>query len=964
MSTDTPGATNRTASPYKGLDHFEEEDAPFFFGREVQRDLIIANLIAARLTLLYGESGVGKTSLLNAGVVPCLRDEPDVDVVVFRSWDRDPIAGLTSAIRAISGAEPSTGGSELTETIAACVEERKRDLVIILDQFEEYFVYHPQENGEGTFALEFPRAVNQRELRVSFMISLREDAIARLDRFKGRIPNLFGNYLRVDHLDIEAAREAIERPLEEYERRTGTDRVEIDPELVETVLDKARVGIDRTGQTGVGIIAPAGPEEWQIEAPYLQLVMARLWDEEHAAHSHMLRLETLDRLGGAEQIIQSHLDAAMEQLTDAERNLAARVFWFMVTPSETKIAWSASDLAHYAEPDAKKVGQLAEQVGQLFERLAGQHLRILRGVSDGKYEIYHDVLARKILDWRTRFLRGPRGDIAHVVVLMLQNRSFDHMLGYLPHRYVLHPKPTSDGVLGDSAFDGVPGGPPAFDGVLGKRPFTNPGWAGGPPAATSADAKVVLPAGPDHSHDAVMEQLGITAGKPTNRGFVRSYERKVRGLDPPAFGGLLGPLANLVRRWLARGAPAVKGRGPLVMACQPPEHVPVLSRLASDFAVCTRWFSSVPGGTWPNRNFAHAATSDGQTQGQLRPYVNRTIFEHLESHGVDWRIYHEGTPQAWAFPALWDTSSRHAKWFSLREFADHVASDALPAYTFIEPNYRPPLHALDQEPVNGAPNLSCSQHPENNLVSDSAYNTFTPGAETDFTRAERLIATVYEALRANPAMFARTILLITYDEHGGLYDHVPPPTGVPSPGDPINGAVGRVQRGLLYRKSAAFDFTVLGPRVPAVIVSPRVAPGTIDQSIHDHASIPATLRALFTPSAQPLTRRDAWSNPFLGVLTLPKARTDLPDLSAYTHAAAVTAPPVPAAAGASSAPTEQRVPPHYQPFILLADWVQQHLAAVGEPEAAGLPADGEPMARSAQISQAFAAAADRHRHAR
>jgi phospholipase C len=528
-------------------------------------------------------------------------------------------------------------------------------------------------------------------------------------------------------------------------------------------------------------------------------------------------------------------------------------------------------------------------------------------------------------------------DVAHVVVLMLENRSFDHLLGY-----VQHPDPV-------------------FDGLAGAGEFTNPGWAGGSPVAASPGAKLVLPAGPDHSHDAVMEQLALdAAGQPTNQGFVQSYERKGRGLAPPAFGGLLGAMVNWVRDRFGGGGAAVTGRGPLVMACQPPAQVPVLSRLACEFAVCTRWFCSVPGETWPNRNFAHAATSDGDTEIEIRSYTNRTIFELLEDHGADWRIYHDDTPQVWAFPALWDTPARHAKWFPLDRFAEHVAAGELPAYTFIEPNHRPPLHTLDHEPLIGAPDLSNSQHPENNLVSNAAYDTFTPRGPSDFTRAEQLIATIYEALRAHPDVFGQTLLLVTYDEHGGLYDHVPPPAGVPSPGGRTS-RVGLVQRTLLHRKAAAFDFTMLGPRVPAVVISPHIPAGTIDTQTHDHASIPATLRSLFAPSAGPLTGRDRWSAPFHGLCTLPEARTDLPDLS--THAtgltAAVTAPPPAAAAAPTAEPPA--APAYYQPFIALAGQVQQHLVAVGEPEATGAPPTGRPVDRSSQISRTFAAAADRHR---
>ena len=530
----------------------------------------------------------------------------------------------------------------------------------------------------------------------------------------------------------------------------------------------------------------------------------------------------------------------------------------------------------------------------------------------------------------------PMADIEHVVVLMLENRSFDHLLGYVPHP--------------DRAFDGLLG-----------RTHTNLAWGRGRPVEASSTAKQVLPVGPDHSHDAVMLQLALRGGKPTNRGFVRSYERKARNLDPPVFGGLLAPLANWAKGLRGRGGPGVQGRGPLVMACQPPENVPVLAKLATEFGVCSRWFCSVPGETWPNRNFAHAATSDGQTEIEIRPYTNRTIFELLESAGADWRIFYDDTPQVWAFPALWDTPERHAKWFPLDRFAGHVAAGELTAYTFIEPNHRPPLHTLDHEPLIGVPDLSNSQHPENNLVSDAAYNNFTLHGESDFTRAERLVATIYEALRAHPEVFDKTLLVITYDEHGGLYDHVPPPTGVPSPGGEVS-TVGRVQRALLYRKTAAFDFTMLGPRVPALVISPRVRAGTVDAEPRDHASIPATLRALFAPDAEPLTARDAWSPPFHGLLTLSGPRTDLPSLAEYaTGLTTAISAPAAAAARVQPAPTETpAVPGYYQSFLALAGQVQEHLAAVGEPEVAEI-ATAPPALQGTQVTQAFAAAAHRHR---
>jgi phospholipase C len=532
--------------------------------------------------------------------------------------------------------------------------------------------------------------------------------------------------------------------------------------------------------------------------------------------------------------------------------------------------------------------------------------------------------------------------IDHVVVLCLENRSFDHMLGFLDHP------------------------DPAFDGLLRGGPHDNPGWDGGARVAAAPEAMKVLPFGPDHSHDAVMEQLAL-AGRgrrrhPTNSGFVVSYERKARGLAPARLDGLLGPVLNW---WMQRKQAATAtaaGRGPLVMLGQDPGQVPVLSQLALQFAVCDRWFCSVPGETWPNRNYLHAATSDGETNIEIRTYTNRTIFELLEDSGASWRIYHDDTPQAWAFPALWDTPAQHAKWYPASRFAEHAAAGDLPSYSFIEPNHRPPLHTLDHHPaVGGSPDVSTSQHPENNLVSNAAYDTFDPATDTDFARGEGLIATIYEALRANPGLFARTLLLITYDEHGGLYDHVPPPTGVPAPGG-RQSALARILHAIWHRRVRRFGFTMLGPRVPAVIVSPLIEPGTLLHQVHDHASVPATLRALFAPQAKPLTRRDAWAPRFHEAATRTVPRTDLPDLSAYLPTAptaaatsAAAAPAVPGGAGPG------QVPHYYRDFIEQADLVSERLREVGEPEIPSRPAPGG-VQRASQTSAAFNQAAHRHRH--
>ncbi|MEA2150921.1 MAG: hypothetical protein QOD69_2751, partial [Solirubrobacteraceae bacterium] len=419
MTTVSTAATevHVPTSPYKGLVPYAEEDAPFFFGRDEWRDIIIDNLRAFRLTLLYGQSGIGKSSVLHAGVLHDLRaraqrtkqatGSPGLAVAVFRTWRVDPLGGLVRSLREAAtdavGAPPpgqEGGDTDLAATIATCAEHVGGKLFVILDQFEEYFLYHPEEADGGPFAEAFAEAVNRRDLRVSFLISIREDAVAKLDRFKGRLPSLFDNYLRIDQLSRDEGREAIEKPLDEYARLTGR-RITIAPRLVGAVIDDVLSGALVVARAGSGVVASTAPEDQgSIETPYLQLVMTRLWDEEIAAGSQALRLETFENLGRAEGIVRTHLDTAMGALSTQEQDTAAQLFNYLVTPSGSKIAQSATDLATYAElPEPA--------VKAILERLAGE-VRILRPVGADSYEIYHDALAAPILDWRGRWQAEQR----------------------------------------------------------------------------------------------------------------------------------------------------------------------------------------------------------------------------------------------------------------------------------------------------------------------------------------------------------------------------------------------------------------------------------------------------------------------------------------------------------------------------------------------------------------------------
>ncbi|MCC7124927.1 MAG: hypothetical protein IT178_08765 [Acidobacteria bacterium] len=415
--------SDRIESPYVGLVPYREADAQFFFGREDDVRRVIARLFASRLTLLYGASGVGKSSLLRAGVVTELKqravqaekdgERPDVLVVYFNRWQGDPLESFRVAVRRHVGdrlsadaltaalAEPT-----LTGMVMALINTLDSDLFVIFDQFEEFFLYHAVPGASGTFERDFADLATRPGLPVSLLISLRDDALSRLDHFKELIPNLFASYVRVTHLSPDAARRAIVEPVRAFnslpvDQREWQATVSVEPALVNAVVNGVRTGRVAVGDIGRGQVTTDGEG---VETPYLQLVMSELWRREHALGSTTLRTKTLQALGGAAAIVQNHLDTAVERLTPEDRDACALMFQYLVTPSGTKIAHTAQDLAGLA-------GRPVGEIELVLSKLSGSGMRILSPVAPPtdrqgpvRYEIYHDSLAQAILDWRRRYV--------------------------------------------------------------------------------------------------------------------------------------------------------------------------------------------------------------------------------------------------------------------------------------------------------------------------------------------------------------------------------------------------------------------------------------------------------------------------------------------------------------------------------------------------------------------------------
>lgn len=395
--------------------------------------------------------------------------------------------------------------------------------------------------------------------------------------------------------------------------------------------------------------------------------------------------------------------------------------------------------------------------------------------------------------------------INNIVVLMLENRSFDHMLG----------------LLYSSSGNVSPAGQP-FEGLTGTE--SNPGTDGSAVpvfaiAATDTNAYFMPGADPGEGYDATNDQLfgSTTAPTPpvaTNNGFITDFSYTLGWQSKEGRSILAGTTANSI------------------MGVFPPTMLPVLSGLASGFAVCDYWFCSAPTETLPNRAFVNAGTSQGHMDDKTTKYTCPSIYGLLSNNNVTWSIFGYDAPPLTRLDFADTTSADDSHFGQFTDFQAAAANGTLPSYTFLEPSW------------DASGN---SQHPNYNVA-----------------LGEQLIHDVYYALRNGPA-WNQTLLIITYDEHGGCYDHVPPPSGAVPP-DNSAGEYG-------------FDFTRFGPRVPTVLVSPLIQAGTVFRGAAgtmplDHTSILKTIETRWNLPA--LTARDAAASDVGNVLSLTQPRTDDP----------------------------------------------------------------------------------------
>lgn len=429
----------------------------------------------------------------------------------------------------------------------------------------------------------------------------------------------------------------------------------------------------------------------------------------------------------------------------------------------------------------------------------------------------------------------PNTPFKHVVVMMFENRSFDSMLGFL---YEDNVSP-----LTNQPFEGLTGNEsnpdkygnevPVFkidpdDRYAYHMPRKDPGEG-------FANTNFQLFGAPEKP---------FPVGHTPNSGFVIDFGHQIenRNLEDAEKDANAGKPVPKEYVQYAPDLPGISEKD--IMGMYTPEALPVLSGLAKHYAVCDHWYCSAPTETLPNRAFTHFGTSDGNLYDEVHSYSGTSIFTHLANHGRTWGIYgNNGKPYTVSFcedipsatavkngTTTTQTLPHGCDVGSFDDFVDALNTETLPDYTFLEPVWG---HAGN------------SQHPNYSVAAGEQY-----------------MLQIYNALKSSK-YWEDTLLVITYDEHGGCYDHITPPTGAASPA---------------VSKAFGFEFDRFGVRVPAVLISPWIEAGTVHRTKGevpiDHTSILATLEEMFDLPA--LTDRDSVAPHLLDVATLKQARTDDP----------------------------------------------------------------------------------------
>jgi len=399
-------------NPYLGLRPYTEQEQDRFFGRDSEIHILTDKILAHRLTLLVAASGVGKSSLLQAGVMPALRATGMADLVYHNDWALNPDADLkTSLVKHLIKKQRVTADYQADFTLPLAEFIRlhsllcEGSLVILLDQFEEFFYYQRFSQQREPFIQELAGAIQDPQSAGAFVFAMREDFAMELQAFKPWFKGIFDNVYRIEKLDLNAAKEAICKPLDNI-------GFSLEPELLEQLLQdlgqrelKERLELPQQSDRQTELF---------VEPPHLQIVCQQLWLQAQTDADRQIKLGHYQTLGKTQGILTGYFRQKMALLKREQLRLASKAFDHLVSQHGTKRSFPLAELAELLDENESA---LQQTLNLLQEAVI---LRRVQRNSSYWYELYHDIFAKSINDWNRDYkLRQLRWKVAKGVAYAL-----------------------------------------------------------------------------------------------------------------------------------------------------------------------------------------------------------------------------------------------------------------------------------------------------------------------------------------------------------------------------------------------------------------------------------------------------------------------------------------------------------------------------------------------------------------
>lgn len=390
-------------APYPGLRPYHEDEQGKFFGRDVDAEILLDKVLTNRLTLLFAASGVGKSSLLQAAIIPRLKSPTgeNLEVVYHIDWVSEPVSSVRAAVlQALhaSGKLPEGAADETGQTLAELLEFCglfvRHPLVLILDQFEEFFRYQRATTSFQPFIEQLTAVITNPQLPVSLVLSMREDFALELNALKSSLPTfLFDNFFRLERMNLLKAKDAIELPIKELGYTYEEDLLNklISDLSNQYLISKPSVNNILFGDT--------------IELPYLQIVCSHLWKTKNS-NRKTISHEDYSAAGNAHGILHNHINISLSKLTPTEKYITDRIFSCLVNYPGFKVAYTIEGLSKTINVEHNELANILNKLEKT------QIIRKNNNKNENWHELSHDMYSQIIREWQYAWRDTPEWDIS------------------------------------------------------------------------------------------------------------------------------------------------------------------------------------------------------------------------------------------------------------------------------------------------------------------------------------------------------------------------------------------------------------------------------------------------------------------------------------------------------------------------------------------------------------------------